>query len=458
MHAPYGGEALWSFGVPDAAQLEEIVNAASAAYQRARTQFTRVQRIDLLHRVADELARRRETFTRVIALEAGKPWNASDFEVRRVVDYIHMAAEALRMETGQVVPMDAVPGGQGRRGFATRVPLGTVLAVSPFNAPLNLSVQKIVPALAMGNAVIAKPSPYTPLTTWLFIDMLYELGLPEGLAHFVIAPGHDVVLQLAAHPKVHAVTLTGSTAAGRAIQGIVGVKPCVFELGSSAPNIVFEDVDIDRVAATLAKASFSAAGQACIAAQRLVVAQSISASFLQALEAHTSRLTLGNPLSPDTEVGPMISPQASQRVLERVREVPSRGGTVVCGGGIVDGIVQPTIVTGLPVDDPIHTEEIFGPVVSVIPFRSEDEAVAIANATPYGLQAAVFTKDVDRGVRIAGALDFGSVWVNESSRYRQDNYPFGGMKDSGYGREGIPYVFDHMSQWKFIGINAPGKP
>lgn len=454
--APYDRRPLWSFSTPDREQLEAMVAAAQTAFVESRRRGSRAERARGLRTLARQIAASVDEWTRIICLEAGKPWAASRFEVLRVVEYLDLVADALRTDNGGAVAMDAMEGGRGRRGWWERVPWGVVLAVSPFNAPLNLAVQKLAPALAMGNAVILKPSPYTPMTAYRLVEAAREAGFAPGLVHFVAAAGPQTVWDLAGHPGINLVSLTGSTQAGRDVVRAAGLKPCVLELGSSAPNLVFADAPLPRVARSLAAAGFAAAGQACIAAQRILVERSVFEPFLQALVEEAQALRLGDPLDAATQVGPMISPAAVERVLQAVTAAQARGGRLIYGGRVVDNNLMPTVVTGLAPDDPLHTEEIFGPVVSVLPFRDREEAVTLANATPYGLQAGVFTQDLTTAFWVADRLDSGSVWINESSRYRQDNYPFGGTKASGYGREGVPWALAAMSQVKFIGVAGLG--
>ena len=334
------------------------------------------------------------------------------------------------------------------------MPYGVVGAITPFNAPTNLLVQKVAPALAMGNAVVVKPAPQGVETALIVARAFQRAGLPDGL--FNIVPGNrETARALAAHPDVAVVTFTGGTAAGDALARAAGAKKFVAELGSNAANIVCADADLDDAATRIAGSAFEASGQQCISAQRIIVDRAVLDDFLGRFVAAAKALTVGEASDEATAVGPMVSVQAADRVQAMIDDAVERGGTLALAPTRRDAILGPAIVVDPPREARLMSEEAFGPVAVVIPADGVEDALAIANDSEFGLQGACFTRDLATAFRVADELDVGSLWINEGSRFRLDTYPFGGSRRSGFGREGVRYAMEELSQLKFIGIRLP---
>lgn len=452
LRSPYDGSPIAEVAVAGPADVKAAVDGAQAAFAGPLKKLTAHDRAQILRRAAEGLTRARDEMVATMAREAGKPIKDCRVEVTRGPEVFELSADAARHLTGEVVPMDASSRGAGRFGFAMRVPVGIVAAIGPFNAPLNLVSQKVAPALAAGNACVLKPSSQTPLTALRLGRILQEAGLPDGALNVVTGPGGTVGDPLVTDPRVRMVTFTGGTEVGRHLTEVAGVKKMALELGSTAPNIVCADADVAAAARALARAGFTAAGQACIAAQRLIVHRSVWDAFLGTLIPAVEALRMGDPMDEATDVGPMIAPAELQRIVAWIDEARAQGARILTGGHAEGTALQPTVIADVTPRMKVFCEECFAPVVTVSPFDTDDEAIALANDSEFGLQAGVFTHSIERMLRYAEGLDFGSLWINEVSRFRQDNYPFGGMKMSGIGREGLPYAALEMTELKFVGI------
>jgi acyl-CoA reductase-like NAD-dependent aldehyde dehydrogenase len=349
--------------------------------------------------------------------------------------------------TGEVIPMDAAIGGENRIGLVRRQPLGVVGAITPFNFPLNLSLHKIAPAIAAGNTIVFKPAEKTPVSAYKLVKLFEEAGLPKGVLNLVMGTG-DVGGALVTHEKVHIISFTGSLVVGKKIRETAGFKKVTLELGSNSPNIIFEDANLQKAVTGLVKGAFAFSGQVCISAQRIYVQKKIYDSFLEQYIKETKALKIGDPTVEETDIGPMITVKEAERANDAVE----KGAKIEVGGDRKGAILSPTIMAHVDRTMKIVSEEVFAPIVSVIPFDHEDEAIRLANDSIYGLQAGVFTKDIDRALRVADQLEMGGVWINEISTYRQDNIPYGGVKQSGIGKEGVKYAIEDMTDLKFIGI------
>jgi acyl-CoA reductase-like NAD-dependent aldehyde dehydrogenase len=380
----------------------------------------------------------------------GKPRRYAEAEARRGSDMLTRCAAELSSLGGETLPLDAVPGGEHRTGMTWREPLGVVAAVTPFNAPINLTMQKVAPALAMGNAVIVKPAPEAAIVVLQIAQALNE-ALPSGLLT-VLCGGPDIVLGLARHRLVDAVSLTGGSAAGEAVLREAGIKPVLLELGSNAPNIVLRDADLTDAAARITAASFGASGQQCISTQRILAEEVVHDEFLAMFVNAAKQLVVGDPAEQATDVGPMIHTRSRDRVTELIDDAERRGATIALDGRADSLYLGPTIIVGPPPGARLLQEEVFGPVVVVQPARDLDHALELANSVDLGLQAACFTSDLDKAFVAARGIRAGSVWINEATRFRLDTYPFGGVGRSGLGREGVRYAMEELSRVKFVGL------
>jgi glyceraldehyde-3-phosphate dehydrogenase (NADP+) len=449
--APYDGQRLYDVEQADAVDVEHAVRSAQRAYLEHRRAPAHL-RAGWLHAAGDAIAAAADELVELLVTTLGKPRGASTFEAKRGPDLLHRCAEEISRLGGENLPLDAIPGGEGRWGVTRREPFGVVGAITPFNAPINLLLQKIAPALAVGNAVVVKPAPEGAVVA-LRIAELMAPHVPAGLVQVV--PGDaDTALALARHPLVRAVSLTGGVAAGEAVLAAAGVKPTLLELGSNAPNIVCADADLDDAATRIAVAAFGASGQQCISAQRVVVERAVLDPFLERFVAAASALTVGDPSDKGTDLGPVVNERARQRVLAHVDDAVARGASLALDGRGDTLMLGPSIVVDPPADAKLMREEVFGPVAAVVGARDFEHAIELANDSELGLQAACFTRSLATAMRAGEELQAGSVWINEATRFRLDTYPFGGFGKSGIGREGVRYAMEALSQLKFIGLRG----
>ncbi|MBP1949389.1 aldehyde dehydrogenase family protein [Virgibacillus litoralis] len=449
---PYNNEKVEEIALASRDDLEDAITNSFDTFHNTMKSLAAHERSDILRKTADLLEENTEEFAQTIVKEAGKPITFSRSEVGRAVQVIRFASEQAKHISGEVVPMDAAIGGEGRLGLVKRIPLGVVGAITPFNFPLNLSLHKIAPAIAAGNTVIFKPAEKTPISAHMLTKLFTEAGLPDGVLNLVLGTGKDVGEPLVQHDKVHKISFTGSLPVGRSIRKTAGLKKVTLELGSNSPNILFDDTDVEQAVKLLVKGAFAFSGQVCISAQRVYVQKNIYDQFLEQYVKQTNDLKIGNPKDEDTDIGPMISEEEAERAKQWIDDAVENGATIAAGGEQNGTILTPTIMTDVDKNMKIIAEEVFAPIVSVIPFDTEDQVVGFSNDSIYGLQAGVFTKDLDRALRVADSLEMGGVWINEISTYRQDNHPYGGVKQSGIGKEGVKYAVEDMTELKFIGM------
>lgn len=449
---PYNQEKISTLMLADQEDLNEAVESCFETFHHKMNHMPAHERADILRRAADLLEEREEDFAQTIVQEAGKPIKYSIGEVRRAVQVIRFASDLAKNIYGEVIPMDAAVGGDNRMGLVKRKPLGVVGAITPFNFPLNLSLHKLAPALAAGNTVVFKPAEKTPLSAYKLVRLFQQAGLPDGALNLVIGTGVDVGEPLVQHEKVQKISFTGSVPVGKNIRESAGLKKVTLELGSNSPNIIFNDANVDEAVEGLVKGAFAFSGQVCISAQRIYVQKDIYNTFLEKYVELTKQLKIGNPENEDTDFGPMINEDEAKRAKEWIDDAVGKGAKVHTGGERDGTILEPTIISDVKNDMKIIAQEVFAPIVSVMPFDTEEEVVRRSNDSIYGLQAGVFTKDMDRAFRVAEELEMGGVWINEISTYRQDNHPYGGVKQSGMGKEGVKYAIEDMTEMKFIGV------
>jgi acyl-CoA reductase-like NAD-dependent aldehyde dehydrogenase len=432
----------------------------AAAVAKARAAFLEhrylpsAKRVAWLEAAAAAVERRADQLVADIICHIGKPRRAAEMEVRRCVAFIKACAQHVHRLGGEVIPVDTAPAGSNLFGFTRRVPYGVIACVTPFNAPANLLVQKLAPAIVTGNAVVIKPSLEGTQVARAIAAAFVEGGVPGDLVQ-VTSGDRAEALALAAHPDVALVTLTGGTAAGDALARAAGAKRFVGELGGNAPNIVLADADIDDAALKITPSAFEASGQQCISTQRIIVEAAVFDVFLEKFAAATAKLKVGDPRLADTDLGPVVSRRAAERIEAMVRDASDRGCRVIALGARKECVIPPIIVVDPPADARLVTEEVFGPVAVVMRARDIDHAIHIANDSAFGLQGSCFTSSLDSAFRMSERLNVGSLWINEASRFRLDNYPFGGMGRSGVGREGLPYALEEYTQLKFTGMRFP---
>jgi acyl-CoA reductase-like NAD-dependent aldehyde dehydrogenase len=429
--------------------VDRAVMCAQTAYANTRS-TPKHQRAAWLREAADLFDAAVERFVETLVLEVGKPRKQALNEARRGSDLLRLCAAELGSMVGDTLPLDAVAGGENRTGMTVREPLGVVAAITPFNAPINLMMQKLAPALAMGNAVVVKPAPETAITTLQVVRAIAP-AFPADLISVVCG---DVAVgqRLVSHPRVAAVSLTGGVAAGQAVMAAAGIKPVLLELGSNAANLVLADADLDDAATRISVGAFGASGQQCISVQRVIVHADVVDSFAAKFAEAAAALVVGDPQDPTTDLGPMIHDRARDHAVALVDDAETRGARVLLDGRRDGRFLAPTVIRDPDQDARILVEEVFGPVAVIITARDTEHAIEIANSVDLGLQGACFTDSLDEALRVANGLRVGSVWINESSRFRLDNYPFGGVGRSGIGREGVRWAMEELSSLKFIGI------
>ncbi|WP_376788452.1 aldehyde dehydrogenase family protein [Thermoflexus sp.] len=448
----YTGEVIGT--VPEARR--EDVEAAVAAAQegaKAMASLPAWRRAEILRGAAERIRAQKEEFARLIAAEAGKALKWARAEVERAIWTFTIAAEEARRIEGEVIPLDAVPAGEGYFGFYVRRPVGVVAAITPFNFPLNLVAHKVAPALAAGNAVVLKPASATPLTAVRLAQVLEAAGIPAGGFNLIFGPGGTVGEWLAGHPGVGKVSFTGSRAVGDRLTRVVGIKKLTLELGNTTPVIVAEDVkDLDWVARRLAVGAFYNSGQVCISVQRIYGVRRIFEPLVETFSRAASEMVVGDPLDERVDVGPLIDEREAMRVEGWIQEALHGGAEAVAGARREGPIVWPTVLIRVRPEMRVVREEVFGPVASMLDAEDFEEALAAANATEYGLQVAVFTRDINRVLRAIQGLDFGGIIINDTPSYRADHMPYGGVKGSGLGREGVRYAIEEMTNIHMVVI------
>ncbi len=448
--SPVDGNVTSQMIESDSGVIDAAVKHAHQAYL-ANLDVTTAKRIEWLLAAAEAMDGIETELVRSLIRVIGKPRRAATFEAKRAGTFIRACAAQLAHLMGEVVPLDVTPTGAGRFGFTVRIPYGVVAAITPFNGPVNLLIQKVAPAIAVGNAVVVKPSPPGTEVALLMAEAMKRAGLPDGL--FNVVPGGSATAKLlVAHPLVAAVTVTGSTAAGNELARAAGAKKFIGELGSNAANIVCLDADISDAATRIAGAGFEASGQQCISAQRVIVERPVYERFLEQFITAAKKLKVGDPNDAAVDVGPMVSSAAADRVEQMVADAVAKGAKLVLKPERRGAILSPAIVAEAPPEARLMREEAFGPVVVVQPVADLDAALSLANSSEFGLQGACFTKSLDTAFKVSRNLRVGSLWINEASRFRVDTYPFGGVGASGVGREGVRYTMEELSQWKFTGM------
>lgn len=449
---PYNQQLLATVFSSSTEDVEEAINCAHRVFEQTMRSMPAHERSRILRKSARLLEERTDEFAKTISQEAGKPITEARGEVTRAIQVLELASEATKNLNGEQIVMDSAIGGEKQLGFAKRVPLGVIAAITPFNFPLNLALHKIAPAIAIGNTVVLKPAEKTPISSVLLYELLHEAGLPVGALNIVNGYGVDLVEPLVTHPKVKKVTFTGSGKVGWHINELAKNKSVTLELGSNAPNIIFDDANLENAATAIAMGGFTFAGQACVSAQRVFVHKEVYEEFVILLKDKIERLKMGDPAEESTQLGPMITEEAAIRAEDWINEALAGGATIRTGGNRNGTFLEPTIIENVKPSMNVVCMEVFAPIVAIIPFDDEKLVVEQANDTEYGLQAGVFTSDINRAFAIADQLEMGGVWINEVSVRRYDHIPYGGVKQSGIGKEGIRYAIEGMSDLKFIGV------
>jgi acyl-CoA reductase-like NAD-dependent aldehyde dehydrogenase len=449
--SPWDGRHLGDIAVATSSDVDAAVSAAVRALAVTPAAHIRSR---FLRDAAQKLTERAEEFAQILSAEAGKPITAARGEVGRAIETLDLSADEARRIDGKAVPMDAVSSGEGMLGFEIQAPVGVVVAITPFNFPLNLGLHKLGPALAAGCPVVWKPSEKTPLCAGALTALFDEAGVPAGMLNLVTGDPTMIVPQLLEDDRTRLVTFTGSAAIGWDIKARSPRKHHVLELGSNTAVFIAADADIDKAVADLIPSAFAFAGQACISAQRVYVADAVADRFLTALKAAADALVVGDPADERTDVGPLITTLARDRVQTAVQAAVDAGATLICGNVLDGGLLRPTVLADVPAGCSVVVDEVFGPVLSVNRVASFEEAIVQINDSRYGLNHAIYTENLSEAMQFARRAEAGAVMINKSPSYRADHMPYGGVKDSGQGREGVPEAVREMTEGKLVVLNA----
>ncbi|MGW1028523.1 aldehyde dehydrogenase family protein [Streptomyces sp. NPDC002577] len=450
VHDPEDGSFLGHVTDAEEAEVDEAVRGVAAAVEGSP--WPAWQRREALTAAARLVLERRELLTEVISRESSKTVREAGAEISRAAETLRLSADQAGHLTGETLPFDDTPRGEGRLGWYTREPVGVVAAITPFNDPLNLVAHKLGPALVAGNGVVLKPAERTPLTALAFAQILLDVGVPADRFAVVPGSGSRAGRALAGHPLVDLVSFTGGPRTGDAVARAAGAKKTLMELGGNNAVLVLADADWRLAARTVVEGAFGVAGQNCLSVQRVFVAAPLARRFTDQVAAGARALRVGSKSDPRTDIGPLIDEQEAIRVEQWVHQAQDGGAVARAGCRREGAFYWPTVLTDVPEHATLMTDEIFGPVLTIHPFATVDEAVTRANATPYGLQAGVFTRDLDQAVTIAERLRVGAVMINDSSDFRIDAMPFGGPKRSGVGREGIRSAVLAMTEPKVVAV------
>ena len=433
----------------------EDVNKALIAANKAKktlNYFSSHEVSEILYEIHEELSKNSKTFAKLITLDCGKPIRESKDEVNRSIQTILLSAEESKQIYGETIPMDACTGGENVVGFTMRLPLGVVAAITPFNYPLNLAIHKVAPAIAAKNSVILKPSMKAPLAALKLAEIM-DFYLPDGALNAVTGYGKTIGDEIVTSSIVNKISFTGSVEIGEYISKKAGMKKLTLELGGNDPLIVLEDADIEKAVEAAVRGSYLNAGQVCIGVKRVIIDNKIADEFTQKFVKDTQKLITGDPMDLKTDIGPLIKEMAAIEVENRVNAAINDGADLLCGGKREGAFYTPTILDNVDSKMKIVKYETFGPVSPIIRINGIDEAIKAANNTKYGLQAGIFTNNINNALKAVKEIEAGGVIINKPPTYRMDNMPFGGCKMSGLGKEGIKYAIDDMTKTKLVAIN-----
>ncbi|KQX49232.1 aldehyde dehydrogenase [Paenibacillus sp. Root444D2] len=408
------------------------------------------ERIAILNRAAAWIEEHTEEYAVTIAREGSKTIREARKEVRRCMETLRISAEEARRIHGETIPFDQMPGSENRIGYYYRFPIGVIGAITPFNDPLNLVAHKVGPAIAAGNAIIVKPSLATPLSAFMLAEALVNAGLPPKILSVITGESREIGDVLVTHPDVRMISFTGGLETGKSIMQKAGLKKMSMELGSNSPAIVLNDADLPNAVASTVSGAFWAAGQNCLGVQRIYVQEGVYEQFVSEFVSQTKQYRIGDKLSEHTDMGPLINEKEAKRIESWVNEALEKGGKLLCGGIREGAFYYPTAMESVPTDCKLAKEEVFGPVVTIYPVSDLESAIQQANSVDFGLQAGIFTKDLEKAFIAVRQLDVGGVMINDSSDYRIDAMPFGGVKGSGLGREGVKFTVHEMTEPKVV--------
>ena len=450
---PYDGSTVGEIFRGTKEHVDAAVQAASAAFPAMR-EMTREDRAAILRRAHQKLRDSLETFAQLICAESGKPIKEARMEADRASWTLLFSAEEAHRLTGEVVPLDAHPGGRGRWAMTIREPLGVIAAITPFNFPLNLAMHKIGPALAAGNTLVHKPATTTPLSALALVRLFEECGLPKGALNVVTGSGGEIGDALVFHPGVAMVTFTGSPEVGVRMRNLAGMKRVTLELGSNSTVMIEPDADLNAAVPRCVSGAFAHSGQVCISVQHILVHDAVRAEFTERFLAATDKLVMGHPSDPATDISSLISVPEAERVESWIAEASRAGARLLTGGARTRASITPAVLDEVPESVQLSCREVFGPAVAINGYEKLDDAIGRVNRSDYGLQAGIYTRDLERAFAAARRTHVGGFMINEVPQYRVDNMPYGGVKMSGTGREGPRYAIEEMTEPKLITWNV----
>ncbi|MDQ0157189.1 aldehyde dehydrogenase family protein [Robertmurraya andreesenii] len=448
VYNPYTKEIIGEQFQATEVDVERAISSAFAT-KKEIAKIPSHERAAILKKAATLLDQQKEKFAKIISLELGKPMRFTLDEVARSVETLELSAEEAKRLIGETLPGDVSSRGSKAIAVTFKVPVGVVAAITPFNAPLNLVAHKIGPAFAAGNSIIFKPATPTTLVATEFVKLLMEAGFPKTSINMVLGR-RDAVQQIVKDDRVNVISFTGGLVASKNICKLAGIKKVLLELGGNAATVVHHDANLVKAAKMCARTAFSNSGQSCISVQRIYVQKSVLNDFVNLMREEVQALKVGDPLLLDTDVGSMVDENNAQRMIDWVDEAVSMGAEVLCGAKRENAIVHPTLLLNPPHRSKVVCDEVFGPIASIIPYETIDEAIEATNNSEFGLQAGIFTNQMDLAYKFAQSLDVGGVVINGTSNFRLDHWPYGGVKNSGIGREGPRYAIEDMTETKMI--------
>ncbi|NGP45686.1 aldehyde dehydrogenase family protein [Bacillaceae bacterium SIJ1] len=449
LKSPYNGDALARVPLANESEVEAALARAEEGAQTIRD-MTALERSVILEKVAHLFEERAEEAALILAKECAKPLKAARGEIVRTIETYKFAAEEAKRIHGETIPMDAAKSGKDRFAYTIREPLGIIAAITPFNFPFNLVAHKLGPAIAAGNAVVLKPANQTPLSALFTAELFEQAGLPDGVLNVVTGKGSVIGDILVKDPRVKMVTFTGSVDVGAGIREKAGLKKVTLELGSNSAVIIDSTDDIDAVVARSVEGAFSFAGQVCISVQRIYVQEDLYETFVNKFIERAKDLVIGDPMAEETDVSALINEREAERVEQWLREAVEAGAAITYGGKREGGVLQPTVITDAPANASVNCQEAFAPIVTITPYTTLDKAIAAVNDSQYGLQAGIYTTSIHSAFAAVNQINVGGVMVNDVPTFRVDQMPYGGVKNSGTGREGIKYSVEEMTELKLV--------
>ncbi|MBM6618741.1 aldehyde dehydrogenase family protein [Bacillus suaedaesalsae] len=452
LFSPYDGEVLAEIPSATNEHIEIAVKAASDA-KNILKKMPAYERAQILEKMVKLFEERFEEAAKIIATEAAKPITTARAEVARTIQTYKFAAEEAKRIHGETIPLEAAPGGENRIAYTVREPLGVIAAITPFNFPMNLVAHKVGPAIATGNTVVLKPASQTPLSSFFLAKIAEEAGLPKGALNVVTGKGSVVGDALVTHPLVKMVTFTGSPAVGISLRNKAGLKRVTLELGSNSAVIIDEGVSLEKIIPRCVTGAFTYQGQVCISLQRIYVHENIYDEFVAEFIEGTKKLKLGNPLDESVDLSALITPNDCIRALHWIEEASRQGARVATGGEATDNMLHPTVLLDVPVHSKVSCQEVFAPIVMINKIQNIEEAIDYVNDSEFGLQAGIYTENIHVALNAADKLQVGGVLINDIPTFRVDHMPYGGVKNSGIGREGIKYAMEEMTEMKLVIFN-----